>query len=1327
MKNITDKLNVLTKREYILISLIAIFLVFISSDFILNIFFQEITSSVLFVIIKAILIALLLVAIAYSVNIRYIYLIKETKRNYYSTNNKYKKILQKIKYDYLFYKHTKDEMFVEISDSIQTILGYNKQEFIISLKHHRINDLTEGVFKKVEPFVKENIIVPPYEIDLYAKNGDKHRFEIYETPILNEKGEVESIDVVAHNLHSDNMSFLSEEESTYKKIFEASNSAILIIKDNKFIESNSKALEIYDCSIEEITMASPFSDRFSPQLQPDGETSEEKANKYIQQALDIGYVEFEWIHFKKNKKEFLSEISLTTFVYKLEKYLLVTVREKNLTDSISQSVKNKTEEIIKIFENIDDAFIIINKDREILFYNNKLHYNKKLDKNVKYINQLIEDSKFCDSLKLFMKNNNESDLLLNLVIKDVDYDIKFIKNNEEEISILLKHKFEQNIKINKNDEVNEIIDNSRVLLYKLNIDTGSYLYISQSAKDITGYTSEEFLDFNSEQIKQLLHPNDFNKADNIIAKLIKNVSDVEKDTTIIYRFLHKLGEYRWFSDNYKIVEDKESNLNYIVGNVHDITELVESKNALQESEIRFRKTVDNIQNGISIFENDKIVYVNDELCEITGYTKEELLKLNAITDLAIDQEKENINKFLQNINADKLEFWIKTKNSNNICIQNRYSKSNITNSLTAKYVITTDVTDKKRLEIALIEKDEVFWSMTNKMNEIIVECNNNLELTFANKSGLDKLGIIDVVKEKTFVYDFALLKDKEKIEKLLKKFINGEKLNYIDFIYKNNLPARLFPSIVTNQENKTKGLRVIIVNNTNEFQVANELLLTKNFADSVNNYNKVVITEIAKGLSKPIKSIKSILKLIEKTNLNQEQYNFLKTISISSDTLTDLISDINSLKLDGDKEKLKTNFYLTDFLIEVEKEFKHNIKDKHINFVVTKNFSKDFLLKANLLEIKQILLNILEVSLSQITEGQIELEFLITKRDASFINLNFIIKNNGSILSDFEVDKLNNAIKNSEDLLNKSGKNYKLCNTIRLIKNQYGEVEFYKGRKGKNIFNFNLIIETVTDIVEDIEDNESDELKDIFILLVEDQPFNQMVIKTMINNWDCSVDIANNGIHAIKKLKENKYDIVLMDILMPEMDGLETTKYIRDELNNVNSLVPIIAISGHVYEDIDVYLKNGFNGFISKPITSKDLFNEIVTSLSKSRLKKIEVKSEPKKTCEFSLKVLDQLTKGNKELKNKMISIFINKYNEDITELRKQIEKANWGRVYFISHGLKPSFNYMKVGKAEDYLFDILEFSKNRKNTGEIEGKLILLEEELNPIINTLITEINKN
>ena len=1326
MKNIFEKVKILNKRDYAIISLIAILLVLISSDFILELIFSNSSSTIVFVVIKAILLAVLLISIAYFINLKNIFIIKEAKNKLDDINTKHTKLLKKIKYDYFFYRHNPNEMFVEISDSIQIIFGYNKQELITSLKQHNITLLTDSVFEKVAPFVKESIIVPPFEVDIYAKNGDKLRFEIYESPVLNEQGDVVAIDAVAHNLHSHSASFLSEEKSTYKKIFEAANSAILIIKDNKFIDSNAKALEVYDCSIEEITMASPFSARFSPPFQPDGESSEEKASKYIEQAMIDGFIEFEWLHYKSNEKEFLAEISLTTFKYDSEKYLLVSVNESGGKISIDQTVIERNERLIGIFEYIEEAFVLINNNKEVLFCNNKLKSKFEVNKKQGYLNQIFGNGELCDAVNSFIAGSSEQELHNNILLNNIRFDVKLIRNNVHEIGVFLKPVIiDANFEANAN-ELNEIIESSRALLYKLNVDTGAYVYISPSSKEVTGYTYKEFLEFNSKQLKELLHPNDLENADSIIVKLVRNVSDINKNSTLVYRFLHKSGEYRWFSDSYRVIEDESTGANYIIGNVHDITELIENKEALQKSEIRFRKTVENVQNGISIFENNKIIYVNDVLSEITGFTKAELLKLSSIAELAIEEERERVNLLIYKDEVDKIEFWIKTKDGNNICIQNRYSKSKISDSLTAKYVITTDVTEKKSLEIALSEKDDVFWSMTEKMNEIIVECNNNLDLIYVNKSGLDKLGRISVKNEKISVVEFVIFKDRKRVEKQLVDFVSGKYINYIEFTFLNNVSAKMYPNIVTNQETKAKGLRILIVNNINDLEITNELQLAKKSVDSVNKYNKVVIAEITKGLSKPIKSIKDIISLIEKTKLNQEQYNFLNIISKSSDSLKDLINDIDNLKLDENDDSLDQKFYLSEFLKDIEKEFVKTFDEKKIKLEVTKNFSKDFLLKSNKLEITKILLNILEVSLSQVDDGIIELEFIITKKDSSFVNVNFIIKNNGTVLSDLEVDRLNNSIKNSADLLNKEGDNYKLCNTIRLIKNQYGDIEFYKGRKGKNIFNFNLIIQ-ICENQPELDSNGTADLKDINVLLVEDQPFNQMVIKTMMSNWDCTIEYASNGIHAIEKLKEQKYDIVLMDIYMPEMDGIEATNFIRKKLNNVNSKVPVIAITGHIYDSIDDYKKFGFDGFINKPVTSKELFTTMVNVLSKSDFYGAVGFSKPQATPKYSLKVVEQLSKGNKVLMNKMINIFISKYNEDIKELRTQIEKYNWERVYIISHGLKPSFNYMQVGKAEDYLFDILDYSKNRINTSEIKNRLELLEGELNPIINTLIEEVNRN
>ena len=350
MKNIIKKISVFIKRDYLIISLVSFILILVSSDYILNIISIN-TNNILFVIIKSTLVSIALVFTAYYMNIKNITIIKQTINKKNKLEQKHKKILQKIKYDYFFYKHEKDNCFLEISDSIQTIFGYNKDEFISSLKQHNIKELTNNVFERVAPFAKEGIIVPSYEVDIYARNGDKLKFEIFETPIVDNKGNIEAVEVVAHNLHIDATSILSEEKSSYKKIFETLNFAILIIKGDKFIDSNKKALEIFKCSIEDITMASPFSSRFSPQFQPDGISSEEKAKKYLEQALKKGQIEFEWVHLRNLTEEFIAIIDLTTFTYNDEKYLLVTIKENNNNSIVKEN--NKFNKILTSKVNIN--------------------------------------------------------------------------------------------------------------------------------------------------------------------------------------------------------------------------------------------------------------------------------------------------------------------------------------------------------------------------------------------------------------------------------------------------------------------------------------------------------------------------------------------------------------------------------------------------------------------------------------------------------------------------------------------------------------------------------------------------------------------------------------------------------------------------------------------------------------------------------------------------------------------------------------------------------------------------------------------------------------
>jgi CheY-like chemotaxis protein len=123
---------------------------------------------------------------------------------------------------------------------------------------------------------------------------------------------------------------------------------------------------------------------------------------------------------------------------------------------------------------------------------------------------------------------------------------------------------------------------------------------------------------------------------------------------------------------------------------------------------------------------------------------------------------------------------------------------------------------------------------------------------------------------------------------------------------------------------------------------------------------------------------------------------------------------------------------------------------------------------------------------------------------------------------------------------------------------------------------------------------DSNKLKNKKILLVEDNPFNQLIARKFLEKWYAIVETADNGLLALEKLTVNKYDLILMDIQMPEMDGIETTKAIRKHRDISLQQIPIIALTAVAMEnDKEKLLKDGMNDYISKPFNPNELFKKI--------------------------------------------------------------------------------------------------------------------------------------
>ncbi len=230
-------------------------------------------------------------------------------------------------------------------------------------------------------------------------------------------------------------------------------------------------------------------------------------------------------------------------------------------------------------------------------------------------------------------------------------------------------------------------------------------------------------------------------------------------------------------------------------------------------------------------------------------------------------------------------------------------------------------------------------------------------------------------------------------------------------------------------------------------------------------------------------------------------------------------------------------------------------------------------------------------------------------------------------------------------------------------------------------------------------------------MVVEDIALNQLLMKTLLDDYGFECDLAGNGIMAIEKLKNKPYDIVLMDLQMPEMNGFEATRYIREKME---SDIPIIALTADVTTtDLKKCKSVGMNDYISKPVDEKLLYNKIIDLIIKPELSvnivgSSLIKGKPKYT---DLTYLMGRTKANPQMMLDMITLYLEQTPVLINAMKKSLLEKDWDSLYAAVHKIIPSFYIMGIHKDyENTGKKIQEYASTHQHLDEIQELVIQLD-----------------
>jgi PAS domain S-box-containing protein len=476
---------------------------------------------------------------------------------------------------------------------------------------------------------------------------------------------------------------------------------------------------------------------------------------------------------------------------------------------------------------------------------------------------------------------------------------------------------------------------------------------------------------------------------------------------------------------------------------------------------------------------------------------------------------------------------------------------------------------------------------------------------------------------------------------------------------------------------------------SNQKRIEKELTEAIIKAENAVKSKQQFLSNMSHEIRTPMNAIIGFTKVILKTDLTPKQKEYLTAIKMSGDTLIVLINDILDLaKVDAGKMVFeKAPFKLSLSISTMLHLFETKIQEKNLELIVKYDQKIPEVLVGDAIRLHQIILNLVSNAVKFTTEGKIIIGVRKLTEVNENITIEFSVADTGIGIETKKIDKIFENFQQAHSQTSRifGGTGLGLAIVKQLVEAQGGSIqvesEVDKGSTFSFVLNFKkangatVLDNQITELVDN-------DIKGVKVLVVEDVELNQLLMKTLLDDFGFESDIAGNGKIAVEKLEKNKYDIVLMDLQMPVMNGFQATDYIR---NTLQSSIPIIALTADVTTvDLEKCTEVGMNDYIAKPVDDRKLYSKIV-GLIKKPLQTIEIKTlenyESKSQKSINLSYLNKLTKSSPKLMTEMINVYLSQTPSLINTIKQSWLAQDLETLKSAVHKLAPSFAIVGIDK----------------------------------------------
>lgn len=456
------------------------------------------------------------------------------------------------------------------------------------------------------------------------------------------------------------------------------------------------------------------------------------------------------------------------------------------------------------------------------------------------------------------------------------------------------------------------------------------------------------------------------------------------------------------------------------------------------------------------------------------------------------------------------------------------------------------------------------------------------------------------------------------------------------------------------------------------------------------------LANVSHEIRTPINGIAGMATLLSQNPTVKEQATYLSAIKSAADNLKVIINDILDLaSIESGKLNFeKIGFNLSDLLHSVVDSFSVQSAQKGIliNYLLDENISK--VLIGDPFRLNQILINLISNALKFTHEGHVSINCQLEKKSNKTQHIRVDVADTGIGIPADKLNKIFESFSQADASVTRKygGTGLGLTIVKQLVELQNGKITVQSSEdKGTT---FSIIIPYAIGSTAKVEDKaslltrrkeEQTNLKYLKILLAEDNDINRLYATSILKMWGCSADTAENGYVALEKVRNNDYDIILMDIQMPVMDGFEATKAIKMS-GAPKSQIPIIALTANSSsKDIEKCVAAGMNDCIGKPFTPENLFN-ILVKYGQFKATQPEPKSEREKV---NLSYLKQISNNDKVFVDTIIHSFVFNTPKALDEIRTHINSENWVKMEEQIHKMKPTLTMIGMPLAREMAVEI--------------------------------------